>query len=245
MTAKLAHIWRHPIKGIGSEACQSVDLTQEGAVEGDRAFALLNAAGADSDAWQPRRNFVQVAAGPGLAAVSARWSGADLTLTHPDHAPFTFAPRSDAGALAAWIGALWPADRPAPVRLVAAPPQGMTDADFPSVSIGNLSSLRALSQYVGRPLDMRRFRINLWLDGLAPWEEIDLLSGDLAIGDARLAPVEPIERCRAPDANPDNGQRDVSVLRALEDGWSTRDFGVFFRVRKDGAVRLNDEVTPL
>ena len=40
MTVTLAHIWRHPVKGLGSEACQSVELTPEGAVEGDRATGL-------------------------------------------------------------------------------------------------------------------------------------------------------------------------------------------------------------
>ena len=90
---------------------------------------------------------------------------------------------------------------------------------------------------------MRRFRINLWLDGLAPWEEIDLLKGEISLGGARLKPVAPIERCRAPDANPANGQRDINMISTLEEGWNTRNFGVYFEVAQAGTVRIGDTLS--
>ncbi|MEM9551045.1 MAG: MOSC N-terminal beta barrel domain-containing protein [Pseudomonadota bacterium] len=244
MTATLAYIWRHPVKGIGSEARGQAELTPDGAVEGDRAWALLNAAAEDTDAWQPRRNFLQVASGPRLAAIRAETTANGLRLTHPDREPLEFDPSAEGARLNVWLGNLWPEDRPGPARLVKAPPQGMTDVEFPSVSIGNLASLKALSQKVGFPVDMRRFRINLWLEGLAPWEEGDLLGGDLIIGNAVLSPVNPIERCRAPDANPDTGMRDIGMLPTLEREWETRDFGVYFKVAQSGTVSVGDTVTP-
>jgi len=242
MTGTLAHIWRHPIKGIGSEACEAIELSPEQAVVGDRVWALLNSAADDTDAWQPRRNFLQVASGPKLAAINAKTDDKSIELTHPDRAPFAFDPEQGAAELNTWLGDLWPEERPGPARLVKAPIQGMTDVEFPSVSIGNLASLRALSQKIGQNIDMRRFRINLWLDGLAPWEEFDLLNGSITLGNVTLTPEGPIERCRAPDANPESGKRDVSMLPTLEADWNTRDFGVYFRVQKGGTVRLGDKL---
>ncbi|NRB05036.1 MAG: MOSC N-terminal beta barrel domain-containing protein, partial [Rhodobacteraceae bacterium] len=210
--ATLAHIWRHPIKGIGCEAVQTAELTPDEAVVGDRAYALLNAGGEDSDIWQPRRNFVQVASGPRLAAVGAVSTDKGVMLTHPDRDPVEISVDGGSDALMQWVGDLWPEDRHPPVRLIKAPAQGMTDVPYPSVSIGNLASLRALSQKAGMEIDMRRFRINLWLDGLAPWEEIDLLKRpELKLGSATLVPEDPIERCRAPDANPRTGGRDIGM----------------------------------
>ena len=242
MVATLAHIWRHPIKGIGSEACETAELTPQAAVVGDRAWALLNAAAPDTDDWQPRRNFLQVASGPALAAVGAVSTRDGVRLTHPAREPLVLRPGDAPEALAAWIGNLWPEGRPGPARLVKAPPQGMTDMPFASVSIGNLASLRALGQKAGTHVDMRRFRINLWLDGLAPWEEIDLLNRDIRIGSVTLSPVEPIERCRAPDANPQNGTRDIGILSLLEEGWSTRAFGVYFKVTAGGSIAVGDKL---
>ncbi|MCV3273707.1 MOSC domain-containing protein [Roseobacter sinensis] len=242
MTATLRHIWRHPLKGLGSEAVETVDLDPTQAVVGDRLWALLNAEADDTDEWQPRRNFLQVASGPRLAALTAESTRSGIRLTHPDRDPIEIDPASDGQALGAWIGDLWPDNRPGPARLVKAPVQGMTDVEYPSVSLGNLASLRALSQKAGFEIDMRRFRINLWLDGLAPWEEIDLLQRDITLGSATLSPVEPIERCRAPDANPASGSRDIGMLRLLEDGWDTRNFGVYFKVTVAGSARVGDRL---
>jgi len=240
VTAKLAHIWRHPIKGIGNETVDAAELDPDAGMIGDRVWALLNDAAEDTDAWQPRRNFLQVASGPGLAAIGAVSTPNGVLLTHKKRDPLDFRPETAPGALADWIGDLWPTDRAQPARLVKAPPQGMTDVPFPSVSLGNLASLRALSQKAGSDIDMRRFRINLWVDGLAPWEEIDLLDRDITLGEAVLTPVEPIERCRAPDANPSTGTRDIGMLSMLEQGWDTRNFGVYFKVKTGGRVALGD-----
>ncbi|MEP3847661.1 MAG: MOSC domain-containing protein [Paracoccaceae bacterium] len=243
MNGRVAHIWRHPLKGIGSEACDSVELDPAQAVVGDRAYALLNDVAEDSDKWQARRNFLQVASGPRLSSIGAVTTNDGIVLTHPDRDPLNLKPHENGQALNDWIGDLWPAERPGPARLVSAPEQGMTDVPYPSVSIGNLASLKALRQKAGFDIDMRRFRINLWLDGLAPWEEIDLLKGEISLGGARLKPVAPIERCRAPDANPANGQRDINMISTLEDGWNTRNFGVYFEVAQAGTVRIGDTLS--
>jgi uncharacterized protein YcbX len=243
MTARLAAIWRHPVKGIGAEALDAAELSPDGALIGDRAWALLHAAAPDSDAWQPRRNFLVVASGPGLAAVSAR-TEADgrIALRHPERPPLSFAPETEADALMAWVTPIWPADRPAPARLIRAPGHGMTDMPDPFVSIGSLSSLRALSQRAGMALDPRRFRINLWVDGLPPWEEADAIGARWTVGGVPLDIAEPIGRCRAPEANPETGRRDAATNRLLEDAQGTTDFGVYARVAAPGTVRVGDAV---
>ena len=243
-TGRLARIFRHPVKGIGNEALEAAALSPEGALAGDRAWALLTDAAPDCDAWQPRRNFLQVASGPRLAAVTARSDGDAVVLSHPDRPDFRLTGVADGPALGDWLAPLWPAERPAPARLVRAPGHGMTDMPDPFVSLGNLSSLRALSQRAGRDLDPRRFRINLWIDGLAPWEEFDLIDTNLALGAAALAVAERIGRCRAPEADPATGRRDVDICRVLDAGWGHTDFGVYCRVTEGATVRPGDALAP-
>lgn len=244
MAATLDRIYRHPIKGIGAEALEAATLTPEGALAGDRAWALLTANAPDSDDWQPRRNFLQVASGPGLAGVRAATEGGGIRLSHADLPDLVVTGPEDGAALGDWVAPLWPETRPGPARLVRAPGHGMTDMPDPFVSIGNLASLRALSQTAGAELDPRRFRINLWVEGWAPWEEVDLIGKTIQIGEVTLIGAEPIGRCRAPEANPETGQRDVNVCRVLEDGWDHTDFGIYARVAAPGSVRLGNPVTP-
>jgi hypothetical protein len=175
-------------------------------------------------------------------AVSARMAGDTVHLSHPDRPDLAITPGAEgaAAALFDWIAPIYPADRRRPAALVRAPEMGMSDASFASVSVLNLASLRALSQKLGQSLDPRRFRGNLWLDGLAPWEEFDLPGKRLRVGDAELEVIEPIGRCRATEANPDTGRRDAATLTALEDGWGHTEFGVYAMVRRGGHLRLGD-----
>jgi uncharacterized protein YcbX len=238
----LAAIRRHPVKGIGREALASVLLTPGAPLPGDRAWALAHEGAAEGDAWQPRRNFVVVASGPRLAQVTAETRVDGLSLRHPDRPPLDFDPATEGARLIDWVRPLWPEDRPAPVRLVPAPPAGMADNGAPQVSILNLASLRALSERVGRPLDPARFRGNLVLDGIPPWGEFDWIGRRIRIGAVAFDVTDRIERCRATEASPESGARDANVLRALEDGWGHRDFGVYATVATAGTVTVGDAV---
>ncbi len=243
MTAQLTDIARYPIKGIGCEALQSVTLQPASPLPGDRAWALLHRNAADSDDWQPRGNFLVVAHGPNLAPIVARsHSDGSLTLTHPRRAPLRFQPRAEGGRLMDWLGDLWPETQPAARRLVRAPAQGMADNGVAQLSIMTHASLRDLSQQVGQDLDPRRFRGNLWLDGLAPWAEFDLVGHHIRIGQVELHVTDRIERCRATEANPETGERDVQTVRALHQHWGHRDFGIYATVTQGGTLTPGDRL---
>jgi uncharacterized protein len=114
----------------------------------------------------------------------------------------------------------------------------------PYVAIANHSSNRALGQRLGQELSIHRWRANLWLDGLAPWEEFDLLGREITIGPTRLRIEERITRCRATSANPQTGRTDADTLGALEDGYGHQDFGVYARVIAGGTVQTGDMAVP-
>lgn len=246
MQARLAEIWRHPIKGIGAEALSSCELSPNRPLPLDRAWALLQDGGEAGDGWRSCRNFLRGAKGPSLMAVKARTEEADgkyqIHLSHPDRPDISIDPEQDGAQLKDWVRPIYPADKPAPAALIKSPPQGMSDANFASISILNLASLRALSQKLGQRLDTRRFRGNLWLDGLAPWEEFDLVGKTLTSGDVALDVVEPIGRCRATEANPETGRSDAKVLATLSNGWGHTQFGVYAQVKTGGTLRLDDSL---
>ena len=242
MTISLAHIWRHPIKGIGAEALERADLTIGRPVPMDRAFAVLEAGGDAADGWRSCRNFLRGAKGPSLMAITAKTEGELIHLSHPERPDIAINPATDATDLFKWLAPIHPENRNPPVELVTSPPEGMSDAPFASVSTLNLTSLAALSADAGMDLDMRRFRGNLWLNGAAPWEEFDLIGKTVQIGGAQLKIVEPIGRCRATEGNPETGKRDVNTLSLLEQGWGHTNFGVYAQVISSGAIALGNSV---
>ncbi|MDJ1015189.1 MAG: MOSC domain-containing protein [Paracoccaceae bacterium] len=245
MTGRLASIWRHPIKGHGFESLDAVDVEAGRTLPWDRRWAVTHeAAKADGSEWAPCANFSRGAKAPALMAIGARSDEAAglVTLTHPERPDLTFNPEEDARAFLDWAAPLMPKDRAASARIVRARRRGMTDTDFPSISLAGAASLRALSGKLGRPLDQRRFRANFWVEGLGPWEEFEWVGKTVTIGSVRFSVRERIERCMATTANPKTGRRDADTLGALEDGWGHRDFGVYLVAETSGRVAMGDAV---
>lgn len=240
MTWTLAHIFRHPIKSHGREALERVTLEPGRTMPWDRTWAVAHeAARIDGSDWAPCVNFSRGSKAPGLMAIEAEFDEARgrVRLSHPDLPTLIVDPDTDGARLIAWSRPLIPEDRAQSARVVRVPGRGMTDTDFPSISIGNLTTHKTIEQKIGHPLSIKRWRINLWLDGLAPWEEFDLLGKDLMVGDVRLRVTERIERCMATTANPDTGKRDADTLGTLN-SWGHQDMGVYAQVIDGGEIAL-------
>ena len=244
MIPRLAALRRHPIKSVGVEAPERAELAAGAPMPLDRVWAVAHGRSpydTGAPAWENPNGFLRVTHSPRLAAVRAAWDGARATLTHPEADPLTADPETEGDAIAAWAGALASDLQPGPWRLARAP-VAMTDVPEPWVAIGNLASLRALSEHLGRPLEPERFRANLWLDGLAPWEERAWPGREIAVGAARLRVVEPIVRCAATEANCATGRRDAPVIAGLRAACGAPEFAVYAEVVAGGAVAVGDPV---
>lgn len=249
MTARVAQIWRHPIKSHGREALDEVTLEPGRTLPGDRVWAVTHAAAKldpDAPAWASCVNFSRGSKAPGLMAIDARLDERTgrVSLTHPGREPVEFDPDdpADAARFLAWVTPLCPTDRALPARLYRVPGRGMTDTDYPSVSLINLASHRQIAARVGRALSPKRWRANFVLDGLAPWEEFTWIGRRLRLGEAEIEVRERITRCLATAASPRTGIRDADTLGTLEKGWGHRDFGVYAVVARGGTVRPGDTV---
>ena len=246
MTLRLARICRHPIKAHGREDLGSVLLSAGACLPWDRHWAVAHEAAKLGDGgWVPCANFARGAKVPGLMAITSaldEQSGA-VTLRHPELGALTFRPddAADFAAFLSWIAPLVPADRARPARIVSAG-RGMTDSDFPSVSILSLASLADLSARMGQPLSADRWRGNLWLDGAAPWAEWDWIGRTLHIGQAELRIEERITRCRATSANPETGRIDADTPGGLDAAFGHQDFGLYAVVTRGGTISLGDRV---
>ncbi|WP_420586089.1 MOSC domain-containing protein [Ruegeria sp.] len=242
MTAEVTQLWRHPIKSHGREAVQTVTVNPGQTMPGDRVWAVAHEASeADGSAWVPCANFSRGAKAPQLMAISARTDGDKLTLSHPDRPDLSFAPDSGQDAFLDWVKPLMPTDRAASARIVRVPGRGMTDSDYPSISLCNMASHRAVGQKLGQELSPARWRGNIWFDGAPLWEEFDWLGRDVKIGEAVFHIREPITRCLATTANPETGKRDADTLAALET-WGHQEFGVYAEVITGGAISVGDKV---
>ncbi|MCA8884308.1 MAG: MOSC domain-containing protein [Rhodobacteraceae bacterium] len=241
MTARVTGLWRHPIKSHGREALNRVTLTEGATLPGDRVWAVAHEASkADNSAWSPCANFSIGAKAPGLMGINAELNAdGTVTLTHPDLGTLTLDPDREGDRLIDWTRPIMPRDRAASARVLRVPGRGMTDTDYPSVSLGNMASHRAVEEKLGQELSEKRWRLNIWLDGLEAWEEFGWIGAEVEIGTARLALREPVRRCMATTANPDTGLRDADTLAALN-SFGHQDLGLYAEVTRSGEIALGD-----
>ncbi|RMF36023.1 MAG: MOSC domain-containing protein [Alphaproteobacteria bacterium] len=245
---RLGAIYRYPVKGLGPDAPRMLELSAGRHLPGDRVWALAHARSAwdaDRPAHVARRNFVQTADSPALARTSLAFDGRRVTVSAPGAADLTVDPDREGEALAEWVARLADPRQPGPYRIARLPGGALTDVAEAHVSLHSEASLRALSQAVGIRLEHRRFRGNLWLDGLGPWEEFELIGRDIRIGPVRLRVIEPITRCIATSASPASGRRDVDVTGTLHRNWGHADFGVYAQIVEGGTLRIGDPLVRL
>lgn len=247
--AKVTELFRYPIKAHGCEALTQVTLAAGKTFPWDRVWAVAHEAARIDPAetgWAACANFSRAAKAPGLMAIRAELDEAANTvrLSHPKLGSASGNPDlpADAARLIDWARPLMPEGRAQSAFVAKAASRGMTDTPYPSISINSRDTLAALSALAGADISPLRFRANIWVEGLSPWQEFDWVGRDLRIGKARLAVRARIGRCLATAANPDTGERDLDTLNLLKQACGAQDFGVYAEVVNGGEIRLGDGI---
>lgn len=241
----VANLWRYPIKSHGREALASVPLIAGQTIPWDRHWAVTHADtkfDPNAPAWVMCRNFMIAALTPDLAGLWAKFDEATATITlrHVDLGEITFKPddAADVTRFIGWVMPLCPADKRTPNGIIHVAGRGMTDTDFPSISIMNTASHASVEAKLGHPLEMERWRGNIWIDGRDAWSEHDWIGQTITIGETTVRVVAPVVRCNHTKANPNTGKRDVDTLGVLRDTWDHQNFGVYAEVMQGGTVHL-------
>ena len=119
-----------------------------------------------------------------------------------------------------------------------------------AVSLASVDALAQGARHDGA-LDARRFRMNLELDGCAPYEEDSWEGLDVRVGQAVLRFGEQVPRCVVTTLDPLTGQKDFATLTELArqrgriQGANGLPMGVYARVVEPGWIAVGDAVEPL
>src|SRR3989304_7904210 len=73
--ARVAALFRYPVKGFTPEACKSLTVLDEGRIAGDRVLGIRFAnSGVADNAWSKKHEFVALVNTPGLARLQLRFN---------------------------------------------------------------------------------------------------------------------------------------------------------------------------
>ncbi len=249
MTITLAQIYRHPVKGLTPERLTQVALSPGEGLPHDRRFALARGSTSfdpTAPVWLPKTNFLMLMRDESLARLRTHFDELSNSLTIGDRERVLL--RADLGdpagrqAVADFFARYMGDAAEGPPKLVEAPGHMFSDGARKVVSIIGLPSLRDLESAIGHKVDPRRFRANFYLDGGAPWQEFAWVGREFRVGTVLLRGVKPIKRCAATNVDPDTGQRDLNLPRALQERYGHVNTGIYADVIAGGAVALGDEL---
>jgi uncharacterized protein YcbX len=107
----------------------------------------------------------------------------------------------------------------------------------------NLATVAAFAREAGVDIDRRRFRANLYVEGLEPEEEVQWVGRRIMAGSAVLEVVKRCERCVVITRDPETTIATPELLRVLTQSSETC-MGVYCRVLTPGAVAVGDLCGP-
>ena len=230
LVGTVARLWRYPVKSVGGEACERIQVDAHG-IAGDRRYAVLNAEGRPGSGKTTRR-FRQI---DGLLELRAVYQGDVPELLFQDGTRML---GSDPRIHATLSSVL-----KKPVTLARAQDISHLDAGpVHVITTAGLAWLRAVLP--DAVVDERRFRPNMVIDVPGDTQvEQGWIGKTLSIGDAvKLRISDPTERCRmvalAQGGLPYDPRVLASIIREADSG-----FGVYADVVVPGAISLNDSCT--
>jgi MOSC domain-containing protein len=249
-------LWRYPVKSMRGEKLESAFVGFSG-VYGDRLYAFQNSAapagfpyltGRELEQmllYQPKFRHTDKAFRPPNQA-EAEHLAPGLTPVYPDLADLIVDVETPAGDVLAVDSPnlrdrLRSASNAGELTLLRSD-RAMTDCR--PISLISTQTVRALSGEVGKTLDQRRFRANVYLDlGAAAGSAEDSFVGRrVKLGaKAVVAVLERDPRCKMITLDPDTAQSSPEVLDTVAKGHEGR-IGVYAAVLVEGTVRPGDEV---
>jgi uncharacterized protein YcbX len=251
MEARIAALYRHPVKGFTPERLQTADLAAGACFPCDRLYAVEDGP-SGFDPADPhhisKMKFTVLAKIPAVAKARTAYDEATGVFNcaaegRPDFAGDLRTADGKAG-LESWLTGLLGDNIKGPLRVVEGPgAYRFMDSRSGYVSIVSMASVRDLEAKLGVPIDPLRFRANLSVEGWPAWVENDWTGRTLTIGGATAEVLKPIVRCAAIHVDPVTAERDIEMVKALFDHYGHMFCGIYLNVTQGGRVAEGNGVS--
>lgn len=231
----VAALYRFPVKSMGGEALEQAPLYWHG-LEGDRRQVFVKSGDLTSFPWLTARDVPELVHYTAYLTdpANVRRSAVIVRTPEGDELPI----ESDAlrERLERQYGA--------PIYLLRTS-RGAPDAA--GVSVVGMGTIRALGERIGQPLDVRRFRQNIYLGTLngEPDVEDGWVGRRLVFGDGEQAASVRIlrrdHRCMMVNLSPEHAGQNPAVLREIA---QSRDncLGLYASTETTGRLQVGDPV---
>ena len=111
-----------------------------------------------------------------------------------------------------------------------------------SISLLNNKSIEDFKKKTNQEIETQRFRGNLCVDGIEPWEERSWIGKIIKINNISFKVEKNIPRCVAINLKPNSDDNSLNLLQSLKKNYNHFDMGVYLTALDDGLINIGDNV---
>ena len=111
-----------------------------------------------------------------------------------------------------------------------------------SVSLLNIQSINDFKRKTDKKIEIPRFRGNLCIDGIKPWEEREWIGKIIKISNVSFKVEKNIPRCGAINLKPTTDDNSLNLLQSLRKIYNHFEMGIYLTPLDDGKINLGDKL---
>ena len=111
-----------------------------------------------------------------------------------------------------------------------------------SISLINKNSIKDFEKKISTKIEFQRFRANIYIKGLDPWEERNWLGKTIIINNINFLITDEIPRCSATNLKPNTSSSTINLPSQLKKTYDHVNMGVFLIPQDDGMISVANEI---
>lgn len=248
---KIQDLYHYPIKGLSPQNLETAQLHQSRGFAFDRFWAFEigdQAFDSSHPTYLKKGQFVQLLSHPKLALLKCQFNEQtkELSIHTGGHAlgQFNLSDQKDKLKLEQIIIEYLNDPKITKINLVSAPNHHFSDIPQAAISLINLASVKDLEKTMGASIDPLRFRGNIHVENLEPWQELNWAGKSIWANGKKIFDVfENIGRCLATHVNLTTGERDLAIKNQLLKTYNHSQCGVYLISTSDTQIAPGMELT--
>jgi uncharacterized protein YcbX len=111
-----------------------------------------------------------------------------------------------------------------------------------SVSLLNIQSINDFQKKIDKKIEIPRFRGNICIDGIQPWEERGWIGKVIKINNISFKVEKNIPRCVAINLKPTTDDNSLNLLQSLKKTYDHFEMGIYLTPLDNGKINLGDKL---
>ena len=247
---KIENLFYSPVKSISFEESESLNVLTDRGIESDRIFAFVQNLDSNSiknliedPKSRKLNNFLTLKNSPELNQYNFTYAKNKLILKKMDEIIISINPfsKNEKKLLCDKINQIILKDKKLDLLMDEKNPFFDTMPNN-SISLINKKSISDFSNKISTNIEIERFRANIYIDGIAAWEERDWIGKTININNINFFVSDEISRCSATNLKPSTDIVTINLPNQLKKTYDHINMGLYIVPQQNGVISKEDKI---